>query len=145
MLYLTICPSGGGKTTWSKEFILTNPEVVRLSTDECRAIISGSEENQDCNPKVFSTLFITAEHLLRQGYDVLIDACSHTRKNRGEFINIAQKCGVKVRAYIFNTPYEVCIARNEARERKVPTNIIRKQFDRLELPTLDEVDEIFHV
>jgi predicted kinase len=138
MLLLTIGISGSGKTTWSKEYCKNNPYVVRLSSDEFREIIGGSESNQNVNGAVFSTLERVTEYLLKNGHVVLLDATNYSVKNRANFIKIAKKLGVPVKAFYIHVPIEVAKQRNQERDRIVPDDVIERQFNNLVLPSQAE-------
>ncbi len=144
-LFLLVGCSGSGKSTYAADFCFENPDVIYLNADKLRGVIGEDESDQSKNHVVFDILFKMTEYFLKLGKDVLLDNTNYSKKNRKQFVEIARKHGVKIRAYVFKTPYEVCITRNEARDRKVPIHVIKNQFDKFEEPGLDEVDEIVYI
>lgn len=132
--------SASGKTTWSKNYCKQFPHVVRFSTDECRKIVSGDESNQECSYKVFESIYLMTEHLLEQGKEVLIDCCNYSKKNRKRFIAIAKRYQALVECIVVGSDLTLAelIQRNEQRERKVPINVIQRQFEGFEEPELNE-------
>lgn len=145
MLICTVGVSGSGKTTWSKEYCKQNPEVVRLSSDELRAIYGEDESDQTVNYKVFSTLTAITEHLLKQNYSVLIDATNYSIKNRKGFVDIAKKLKHTTVAYVFTASLEICKQRNKLRERQVKDDIIDRQFQNFKPPVNGEFDRVWTI
>jgi protein phosphatase len=61
----------------------------------------------------------------------IADATNLKREDRKPFIKIARWYNYNTAAIIFNIPLEVCLARNRARERKVPEEALRAQYELL--------------
>lgn len=139
-LIVTIGVSASGKTTWSKDHVKLYPHIIRLSTDECRHVLTGDEGNQECSHKVFESIYLITEHLLNQGKDVLIDSTAYSIKNRKRFIEIAKRTNSEVEAHVFgqSLKFVEILDRNNNRDRKVPENVIIRQLSNFEMPTTDE-------
>ena len=144
-LHLCISPVAGGKTRYSRHYARMNPGTVRLCPDELRAVIGESESDQTVNFPVFQTLHFTTEHLLRQGYSVIIDATNYTKKSRKGLLEIAKKCGAKTRAICFCVSIEEAKRRNAQRERVVPEEVIDKQYAGLQPPEDGEFDDVVQI
>ncbi len=128
-----------GKTFHSKLFVAwSKHRAIRLSSDELRGIIGTDESDQSVSPAVFRTLEYTVEHLLRQGYTVVVDACNINKKNRKVFLEIAKSLASTTEAVVFDVPIEELKRRNAARERIVPENVIESMVARFEMPTQEE-------
>ena len=63
---------------------------------------------------------------------VIYDATNARRRHRREFIQAASTCGYDaIHALWFNPPLDVCLARNQARARQVPIEVIEKMHRQL--------------
>ena len=67
-----------------------------------------------------------------------VDATNFRREFRVPFLEIARERGCEIEALFFDVPLEVCLARNEARGRQVPEDVLRAMAERLEPPTIEE-------
>lgn len=147
-LILLISPSCGGKTTWALNYIKTHNNVIRLCPDNLRGLYSkdGDESDQTNNGIIFKNLGIFTEHLMSQKiWDLIIDATNVSIKNRKMFVDLARKYNFLIKCFVFRTPIEVCVERNEKRARKVPFDVISRQFQNLEIPLPHEVDYIEYI
>ncbi len=125
---------GSGKSFWAAR----QPAGV-LSSDAVRALLTGSEENQAVNPLVFQTLRFLLKMRLRAGAEVtIIDATSLTSKERRSWIRLAAALGCSSEAVFFDTPLDTCMARNAARSRVVPGDVMRRFAARLTPPSTGE-------
>ncbi len=140
-LILMVGVSGSGKTTYSKDFVSLFPHFVRLSTDECRAIVGVGEHDQTVSHKVFASIYLMTEHLLRQGKSVIIDATNYCKKHRKPFLEMADEIGAETEAIIIGSDltFNQIQERNLGRkERQVPKEIIIRQLDGFQNPTHEE-------
>lgn len=139
-LILCVGVSGSGKTTWSKSYIGFSSDVIRISTDECRAICGTDESDQTVSAQVFKSIFLITEHLLNQGKDILIDSTNYNRKSRKEFLDIAKRTNSECHAVVFGVrlPLSEIKERNRKRNRVVPDEVIEKQFMSFQVPTIEE-------
>lgn len=134
-LMMLIGPSGSGKSTLAKML-----GGIHLSSDAIRKELWGDEADQQNGAEVFRILNERTLTALKEGKDVVYDATNLYSKNRRALIADIQakvpECFFE--AYVCDTPLEECIARQDLRDRKVPTEVIERQYSRLQLPTLDE-------
>lgn len=135
-LYVLVGLPGSGKSTWAK----MQEEAIWLSSDAIRAELYGSEEVQDNPSKVFNLMFKRTVEALNSGKDVIYDATNTSRKRRTALIrDIKNKTnGVTCCAVVFATPIETCIERNNARDRKVPEEVIYKMYKSFNVPFYSE-------
>ncbi len=143
-LYLLIAPSGAGKTSWARKKS-EETGAIHISSDACRFIVSGSEENQECSPQAFELARKMVSYFLYQEKDVIMDSTALTPRTRSEFVQIGRNFGARVVAVWFKTPIEVCKERNKNRSRTVPDDVIDKQFARLVPPQHHYFDEIIEI
>ncbi len=67
-----------------------------------------------------------------------VDATHLMRWERQPYLQLARRYGCTVEALFFDVPVEVCIARNNGRDRMVPEHAIRRMAEYLERPALEE-------
>lgn len=134
-LMMLIGPSGSGKSTLAR--LLGG---VHLSSDAIREELWGDASDQRNGAEVFRVLNERTVATLKEGKDVVYDATNLFAKNRKALIEDirAEVPGCFFEAYVCDTPLEECIARQDLRDRKVPVEVIERQYSRLQLPTLDE-------
>ena len=141
-LYILIGVPGCGKSTYAEELAQKSERGIALvSSDEIRKWLFGNE-NCQANPKlVFDTAHKVIKNQLTCGYDVIFDATNIYKHNREELIKeIMFEVNKPVRfvAIYFDTPIETCIARQDLRERKVPTKVIEKMGRQIDKPAFEE-------
>lgn len=134
-LMMLIGPSGSGKSTLAR--LLGG---IHLSSDAIREELWGDASDQQNGAKVFQVLNERTLTSLKEGKDVVYDATNLFAKNRKALI---EEIRTKVpecffEAYVCDTPLKECIARQNLRDRKVPIDVIEKQYNKMQLPTLDE-------
>jgi predicted kinase len=142
MIMLIGLPASG-KTTYLED----HPEdAVRLSQDDFRMLMTGKEFFLPFEPTVHAWLENTGRYLMSQGYSILIDATSLRVGLRTKWIKLAREYGHETKAIWLDTPYFTCLERNEARDRKVPEDIIKRMSEDFDEPTPAEgFDEIVRV
>lgn len=129
-LVLTRAPAGCGKSTFAAELAASigDPDAV-ISTDAIRARLCGSETDFTREAEVFSTRDRAVDARLRAGLPTIADSTNLTPKGVGRLIEIASSAGMPVAVVDCAVPFEVALERNSRRDRKVPYDVIRKQFD----------------
>ena len=129
--------SGSGKSTISKKLKLEiNAEIIE--TDEIRFELTGNASDQSQNWRVFGI----AKHRIRDnlsvGKNVIFDATNLSIKDRRDFVDIGKEFDCEIHAYIVKPSLSVCKERNSLRDRKVPVEIIDKQYAKFVMPTENE-------
>ena len=122
-------PAGCGKSTFAaKHFKPT--EIV--SSDECRARLSDDPTNQGVSHHAFELMhFIIKKRLLLERLTVA-DAMHLESEYRIRLIRIARWFKFNTAVLAFDIPLEVCLARNAARARVVPEEVLRRQHEMFE-------------
>ncbi|HKD06241.1 MAG TPA: AAA family ATPase [Bryobacteraceae bacterium] len=125
---------GSGKSTYFAK-IGANP----ISTDAIRLQLIDDEANQTINGRVFSVVHALLRHRIELRRPcTYIDATSLTRKDRKGFIRVAREHGCRVEALWFDTPLEICMARNAARGRVVPEHVMNQMAAKFVPPSVEE-------
>ena len=131
---LAIGLPGSGKSSWFKR-----NNITALSTDMLRMLLFDDATEQRFQDLVFSNLrsMLKARLIARRPLNY-VDATNLTPQERHSWIKLAKDFGYEVQAVYFDVPAEVCLERNQKRERKVDEAILRRMADKLKAPTFDE-------
>ena len=144
-LKILIGISGSGKSTWAENYVRIHPEYHIVSTDQMRKTLLGSESDQSNGAMIFRNCYEQIRQHLMNNEDVIFDATNLTRKARKEVMSKVSDLPVKFDAVYFDMPLSKCILNQEERSRKVPKEVIEKQFNKLTAPDSDEGwDDIFY-
>lgn len=131
VLLMLIGLPGSGKSSLAKELCQSGKipkNTVILSSDELRKELYGDEENQAHNAELFDELHKRIRKNLESGVSVIYDATNIDKKRRVAYLNsISHIPCVKI-AMAVMTPYDVCVKRNQMRDRKVPEYAIRRML-----------------
>lgn len=121
---------GAGKSTW-----LARQGVEALSSDAMRLLLRGDVADQSVNSEVFALLRQLVRQRLQLGVPVTyIDATNLTRRERRQWIKIADWFGASCEAIFFDESVETCLERNQKRPRVVPEAVIWRMAGRLTPP-----------
>ncbi len=131
---LAIGLPGSGKTTWFKR-----RSVSPLSSDMLRSILFDDIDEQRYQKLVFSTLrsLLRARLIAKMPWNY-VDATNLSPHERRQWIKMAKSFGYDVQAVFFDVPLEVCLERNQRRERSVNDEVLRRMAERLRPPHFKE-------
>jgi predicted kinase len=133
-IVITVGLPGSGKSNYLKRRGLN-----AISSDEIRRVIADDPEDQTVHARVFATIRYLIRQRLAVGRPVTyVDATHLTRWERKPYIRIARRYGCEIEALFFDTPVEVCIVRNNLRERVVPSQAIWEMSRKLQPPMIEE-------
>ena len=124
-LVVLVGPAGSGKSTWAAAQL---PGAV-VSSDAIRALVGEGEHDQRASRDAFDVLDLVVERRLRRGLTTVVDTLGLDRRRRRAYRSIARRAGVACVAVPFDTPVEVCLARNAARDRRVAEDVVRSQAE----------------
>jgi len=123
--------SASGKSTITKALFLHH---VVLSADIIRGeICGGNISDQSKNKEVFEIFYERLSALCNLGFDIVVDNTSLTFNDRNKIYSMISNSKI-VLLYLI-PDLELSLERNSKRERKVPDDVIRKQFARIQPPT----------
>jgi predicted kinase len=121
-------PAGCGKSTFAAKHFLPTQVV---SSDNCRALVSDDPTDQRVSGHAFDLMHFIIEKRLYLGRLTVADATSLRREDRGAMTRVARWYSFNRAAIVFNVPLELCLARNSTRDRVVPEEALRAQYDLL--------------
>lgn len=126
MLVLIGLPASG-KSTFALKLIKENTNFVRISRDDLRMSLFGTEHNPSVEGFITSVQDSLIKNALHKGKSVVIDNCNIRQQYRNDLFKIAESIrDVTYEEIIFNSSVEECIERNNKRERKVSVEAIIK-------------------
>lgn len=130
ILVLIGCPCSG-KSTFA-EYYLKFHDALRINRDELRMMLQFKEQLEPEDESLLSRMVEKmVETAIQKGRDVLLDN-THTKK---EFINqIIEKFNhiANIEFKVFDVPIEELLQRNANRARKVPIQVIKDMYARLQ-------------
>jgi len=134
VVVLAIGLPGSGKSSWFKRHSITP-----LSSDLLRALLFDDATEQRFQDLVFSNLrsMLKARLIARRPINY-VDATNLTPHERQSWIKLAKDYGYEVQAVFFDVPVEVCLERNQRRERVVAEDVMRRMAGKLRPPTFEE-------
>lgn len=126
-LIIPIGIPASGKTT-GREALIENgfPTEGIVSPDDYRTILTGSTEDQTANKPVFEIVDTIVYARIKRGLNVYLDATNCLPARRLPYVEFAAQSGVPVVYIRFDTPFDECVQRNEARERSVPLHVLER-------------------
>ena len=129
---------GSGKTTEANRLgnVSGRPFAV-LSADDVRADLYGDSSVQGDGNLVFTILDQRVHEALCDGKDVYYDCTSVRAKGRRSVVRRFHEAE-SVSVVWLDTPLDVCIARNAARSRHVPNEVILGMAKKFQKPSVDE-------
>lgn len=145
-LYILIGHAACGKSTYAKKLAESTGATI-VSSDELRKQLTGNEEDQSQNARLFLHDIPEAiERALVRGESVIFDAMNLKPRDRRKIMELAHQASPSIRmeAHYFAANAEKAIKWQANRERKVPDEIIRSQAQRLVLPQITEHFDYFH-
>lgn len=134
MDFIMICGlPGSGKSRLAQ--LLSMPyDAVVLSSDKLRKELFDDEGNTTDNVELFGELHKRIVENLNDGKSVIYDATNINYKRRRAFLNFIQKTGCRKTCFMVATPYNMCVEQIEARERKVPPEVIKRMYMNFYIP-----------
>jgi F420-dependent oxidoreductase-like protein len=124
-LVVLVGPSGSGKSHWAAANF--RPEQI-VSSDALRAAVGASEHDQRAGSDAFQVLDLIVERRLSRRLLTVIDTLGLDPGRRAVYLDLARRHRVPAHVVLFDTPAEVCRARNRARARSVPAKVLAGQL-----------------
>jgi predicted kinase len=133
-LIITVGLPGSGKSTY-----LTRRGVNAISSDEIRRLVADDPADQTMHARIFSVVrYLIRQRIAAGRPETYVDATHLTPWERKPYRLLAQRYNCKLEALFFDVPVEVCLARNQTRERVVPDEAILKMSRQMIPPSKAE-------
>jgi predicted kinase len=131
---LAIGLPGSGKSSWFKRH-----KITALSSDLLRSLLFDDVTEQRFQDLVFSNLrsMLKARLIARRPLNY-VDATNLTPHERQSWIKLAKDYGYDAQAVYFDVPLDVCLERNQKRERSVAEDVMRRMSAKLKAPAFEE-------
>jgi protein phosphatase len=121
--------SGSGKSTFAASRF--KPFEV-ISSDFCRGLVSGDENDQAATADAFDVLYYIAGKRLAAGHLTVVDATNVQPEARRKLVELARAHDVLPVAIVLDVPEKVCVERNARRaDRDFGAHVVRRQRDQL--------------
>lgn len=124
-LVILVGPSGAGKSTWASATFDPN-EIV--SSDQLRAAVGIDQDDQVASTDAFHLLHETVTRRLARGLTTVVDTTGLDAETRRDYVDLASDQMMITYAVCFDTPADVCRARNARRNRPIPQSVHNKQI-----------------
>jgi F420-dependent oxidoreductase-like protein len=124
-LVVLIGPSGAGKSTWAAANF--RPSQI-VASDDLRALVGDGPDDQRAGTDAFAVLDLVLERRLKRGLVTVVDTLGLDAARRRQYVALAHRHGVAGHAVVFDTPPDVCRARNKQRDRPVPAKVLASQL-----------------
>lgn len=137
-LYVLVGIPGSGKSTVAQELLEElnhnyfaqneGKKAVWISSDNIRAELFGSASVQENPDKVFEIMRQRTVEALKNGCDVIYDACNINSKRRTNLLNLLKFTKCRAVCVICATPYSECLRRNSRRPSPVPEYAVNRMY-----------------
>ena len=136
---LVLCgPAGSGKSAFAAQRFIPTSIV---SSDYCRAMICDDENNQQVNRDTFDLFYYIIQKRVYLGRFTVADSTALRSDTRRRLRAQSRQSGYYGCLLIFNTPPEICLARNRLRSRSVEEQVIPYHAGLLQQTLLDASTE----
>jgi len=139
IIVLQGCPCSG-KSTWSKEYIKSNENTIRVCRDDIHLELNNGKYSMENEKEVTKIEYERVILSIKEGLDVIIDATNLNPKTIKKWEDIAKEYNCEIEYKEFYIPYSEAMKRSKKRKeegglyisKKVMMDFYRRYFpDRL--------------
>lgn len=141
-LVVLIGAAASGKSTWAAGRF--RPQQV-LSSDAFREMVADDATDQAATRDAFRLLHLVAAARVSRGLLTIIDATNLQRSARTPLRAMAARHGRPCLAVLFEVPLDELLARNAARSRVVPEDVVRRHHALMDRAVQDVRTEGFRL
>jgi protein phosphatase len=122
-------PAGAGKSTFALRVIQSHSDegfrpTMIVSSDQCRALVSDDENNQQANRDTFDLFHYIIFKRMLQNRFTIADSTALQPEARHRLLSLAARHSYHTCLLIFNIPPEICAQRDKQRNRLVGEQVI---------------------
>ena len=118
-------PGAAGKSTWAAANF---PADTIVSSDRLRAVVGAGEDDVAASKDAFALLEDIVARRIGRGLTTVIDTLGLDAVRRDGWLALARQHGMACVAVTFDTPAEECRARNRARSKRIPADVLSAQL-----------------
>ncbi|NEP91214.1 MAG: AAA family ATPase [Okeania sp. SIO2C2] len=131
-LIILIGLPASGKSTLARKIVTRYPQCQLISTDAIRAQLFGDEAIQGPWLQVWQQVQQKFYQAVRQTSLAIYDATNAQRRQRRQVIDLAKESGfTHLTGLWLDKSLELCLTRNQQRQRQVPEEVIMKMYRQL--------------
>lgn len=125
-VYVLVGPPASGKSTYCKQALSKNPNLVRLNRDDFRMSFFGKEIlDKDEEKRLTLIIKDIAYRYLEAGKSLILDN-THCNIQTLNQVEVDYGHVANIHYIPFDVPYKELLERNAARDRKVPEDVIQR-------------------
>jgi F420-dependent oxidoreductase-like protein len=124
-VFVLVGPGASGKSTWAAEHF---PADCVVSSDRLRAIVGTGEDDTSASADAFALLDQIVAGRVGRRLTTVIDTLGLDVDRRRGWLDLARRHGLPCVAVAFDTPAPECRARNRARPRRIPADVLAAQL-----------------
>jgi F420-dependent oxidoreductase-like protein len=118
-------PGASGKSTWAAEHF--PPDQV-VSSDRLRAVVGAGEDDVTASTDAFALLEEIVRLRVGRRLTTVVDTLGLDSSRRAAWLALARSQGMACVAVAFDTPAAECRARNRARAKRIPVDVLAGQL-----------------
>jgi alkanesulfonate monooxygenase SsuD/methylene tetrahydromethanopterin reductase-like flavin-dependent oxidoreductase (luciferase family)/predicted kinase len=124
-LVVLVGPGAAGKSTWAAAHF--PPDAV-VSSDGLRALVGAGEDDVTASTDAFALLDEIVALRAARRLTTVVDTLGLDAERRAAWRDLARRSGLPCVAVSFDTPTAVCRARNRARDKRIPVDVLAAQL-----------------
>jgi F420-dependent oxidoreductase-like protein len=118
-------PGAAGKSTWAAAHF---PDAAIVSSDRLRALVGAGEDDITASADAFALLDDVIDKRLARKLTTVIDTLGLDAERRRRWLDLSRRHGLPCVAVAFDTPPAESRARNRARAKRIPADVLAAQL-----------------
>lgn len=134
IIFLKWLPASG-KSTWAKQYVLDNPNTIRVNKDDIRMELHNGVYSKTLEVIVCEYQMSLVATALAEWKDVVVDNTHLFGTHEQDYRQLANDMDVEFEIKFFDTPIDICIERDSKREwqAKVGSKVIKQMAQKAQL------------
>jgi len=122
---ILVGPGASGKSTWAGANF---PADCVVSSDSLRALVGAGDDDIAASADAFAVLDDVVRRRVARRLTTVIDTLGLEPQRRAGWLALARQHGLACMAVAFDTPAAECRARNRARAKRIPVQVLASQL-----------------